>query len=306
MKVSFPKTNRILFICNPVSGGKRFAKPKSFIEAIVRGDQAADMVYTEYAGQAEQLARDADADIVVAVGGDGTVNEVARGIAGSEKKMGIIPCGSGNGLAYHLGIRGNYKKALSVIKEGHIVSMDEGVVCGRPFFCTCGVGLDANVSLVFSRSKKRGFLTYVTDTFKVWRQYKPEEYKIIVDEEEYTGKAMLVTVGNANQWGNQARITPLASVSDGLLDITILQPISILNIPVLAFLLMTGHLYRSRKIVHKKGRHMVINRSGPGVAHIDGDPVYLGDKLDITIKDGCVKVLVPCPAMSMFSARFCP
>ena len=283
---------KVVFVVNPISGGA----DKSFLFHVQRhldfSKISYSIVYTEYAGHAEQLARDAVADIIVAVGGDGTVNEVARGIAGSDKVLGIIPCGSGNGLAYHLGISRNYKKALSVIKEGHIVSMDEGVVCGHSFFCTCGVGLDANVSLVFSRSKKRGFLTYVTDTYKVWKQYKPEEYKIIVDGVEYAGRAMLVTVGNANQWGNQARITPLASVSDGFLDMTILQPINFLEIPAIAFLLMTGHLYRSRKVVHKKGRRMVIHRARSGVAHIDGDPVFLGDKLDISIKEGCVKVLV--------------
>ena len=152
----------VSFIVNPVSGGK---DKSSILAAIGRYMDLSQCRYhvrqTTCAGEAEKLARDSKADIVVAVGGDGTVSEVAQGLIGTEKALGIIPCGSGDGLALHLGISREPAKAVKVINDACIQKIDVAHIDGKPFFVTAGVGLDALVSWDFASSKKRGLGTYI-------------------------------------------------------------------------------------------------------------------------------------------------
>ena len=235
---------KILFIANPLSGGKdKKTILKDIDAAIDRQRFAPSFVYTERPGHATLLAREADADIVVAVGGDGTVSEVAQGLVGTDKVLGIIPCGSGDGLAFHLGLSRNPLKALRTIQDGITETMDYGKVDGRPFFCTSGVGLDAEVAWEFASAGKRGLWTYISLAWKIWQHFKPETYTIDVDGRTLSVPAVFVTVGNANQWGNQARITSLASVRDGLLDVTVVAPFHTCEIPVLATKLLDGRAH---------------------------------------------------------------
>ena len=285
---------KILFIANPLSGGKdKKSILKDIDAAIDRHRFDPSFVYTERPGHASLLARDADADIVVAVGGDGTVSEVAQGLVGTDKVLGIIPCGSGDGLAFHLGFSRNPLKALRTIQDGVSETMDFGKVDGRPFFCTSGVGLDAEVAWEFASAGKRGLWTYISLAWKIWQHFKPETYRIDVDGRTLSVPAVFVTVGNANQWGNQARITSLASVRDGLLDVTVVAPFHTWEIPVLATKLLDGRAHTSRRVTMLRGKQVTVVREKEGPAHYDGDPCMKGREIHYEIIPAALHVRVP-------------
>lgn len=277
----------MLFIINPISGKGK--KAKIVQRLLAKGYK---VVYTEYAGHAEVLAREATDDIVVAVGGDGTVNEVARGVVGTEKILGIIPCGSGDGLARHLGLSHNIRKSIQTIEQGKCKRMDTAEINGRPFFSVCGVGFDAVVSERFAKSGKRGVANYIKLGLNTWRNYSPEHYTITIDGEEHQTDSLLITIGNSNQWGNNAKIAPLASCFDGLLEVTTVEKFSFWELPLMAFRLMTGTLHKSRKIACYRGKDIYINRAAEGVAHADGDWFIDSERLHIKILPSALKVLI--------------
>ena len=284
---------KITFIANPISGGK---DKKTIISRVLRclgEDFVTEVVYTARPGHGTSLARESDADIVVAVGGDGTVSEVAAGISGTGKVLGIIPCGSGDGLALHLGISRNPEKAARVLRDGVAVTADGALVDGKPFFCTAGVGLDAIVAWKFAASGKRGLFNYIRQAWNTWKTWRGEDFEVETDGKSRRLKAVIITVGNANQWGNQARITPLASVRDGLLDVTIVLPFKTMEIPVLAFLLLTGRAHRSRRTICLKAAKVVIRRASAGPAHYDGDPCEKGAEIVLEPLPAALKVMVP-------------
>ena len=286
---------RITFIVNPVSGGK---DKKNVLAAIGRyldlSQFSYEVLQTVQAGDATRWAREIEADIVVAVGGDGTVSEVATGLLGTGKALGILPCGSGDGLALHLGISRNPAKAVKVLNDACIATIDAAQVNGRPFFCTAGVGLDADVSLDFARSEKRGLTTYITTAWEDWKQRNPnDKYVVQTDTEAWAGPAVFITVGNANQWGNEVRIVPNASLRDGLLDVTVVLPFATYEIPELAARLMLGKAETSRRVRTFRGKTVRIHRDHPGPAHCDGDPFEAGVDLRMEIKPGALRVVVP-------------
>ena len=252
--------------------------------------------YTQYAGHATELAADASKrgiDAVVAVGGDGTVNEVGRALVHSNTAMGVIPCGSGNGFARHLGIPLGAKQAIEFINKAVPTKIDYGKINNRPFFCACGVGFDAVVSEKFAKCGTRGLGTYIREGLKTWRIYHPETYQVTIDGVTQEHNAMFITVGNSNQWGNEAKITPLADCSDGILDITVVNNFKAIEIPWLAGMLMTGNAHKSPHVQTYRGKHITITRSNEGPAHADGDWFEVGKVLDIKVIPHALKVLVP-------------
>ena len=278
----------MLFIVNPISGTKSKSSLINTLKATGH-----NVVCTEYAGQAEKLAREAEDDIVVAVGGDGTVNEVARGLIGTGKTLGIIPRGSGDGLALHLGLSHNTKKALKTIEAGKTNMMDAATVNDRFFFSVCGIGFDAQVSERFAKSGKRGIGNYLEQAFRTWIRFNPEECLINIDGQEWKSKPVLITIGNSDQWGNGARITPNADSNDAMLDITILDKPNNVEIPVLAYRIMTGTIYNDHRVHWYRGRNIIIKREKPGPAHIAGEYFHTGTTLDIRIIPDALKVIVP-------------
>lgn len=283
----------ILFIVNPISGGKSKERFLASIPGIIGTGADWSMAYTKGPGDATLIARDCNADVVVAVGGDGTVNEVAKGLLGTDKAMGIIPFGSGNGLARHLGLSMNKAKALRNIIEGEAVTIDHATINGLPFFCTCGVGMDAAVGMEFSKQGRRGLPTYILSSLKVWKRYIPERYRITIDGRTIEQSASIITVGNADQWGNDCYITPEASLCDGLLDIAVASPFKLYQLPLLAWQLITKRLNRSRVVKFYRGTEVTIERESSGETHFDGEPLILGDKLDIRIHPASLNVIVP-------------
>ena len=276
-----------LFIINPISGNGRKKDIISLLEA-----EGLKYVITKAGGEAEEIARNCDESTIVAVGGDGTVNEVARGLLGSDKTLGIIPCGSGDGLALCLGISRNIRKALDTVLHGQTVLIDRGSINSRPFFSVCGTGFDADVSKLFAQSGKRGLENYVLQAMHLWKDFSPLDYEISLDGQSFSRKAVLLTVANSNQWGNQAKVAPHANCSDGLLDLTALDMFSSIELPALATLLMTGHCDSSRRVHCYKAREIIIRRPFAAPAHCDGDWFDAPEELRIKIHPQELKVIV--------------
>ncbi|KAA6338617.1 Lipid kinase YegS [termite gut metagenome] len=288
----------ILFIINPISGthNKRF-----ILDAINRYTNKEkfswETITTEKAGDAVKIAEQAvgnGIDIVVAVGGDGTVNEIARSLIHTHTALGIIPCGSGNGLARHLQIPLEPRRAIEVLNENIIDTIDYGKINGMLFFCTCGLGFDAFVSLKFANARKRGMLTYVEKALQEYLTYEPETYELKSENREITYKAFLLACGNAAQYGNNAYIAPNALITDGLLDVTILEPFTALDVPALAFQLFNKTLDQHNLIKTFKCRKLYISRDKPGVIHFDGDPVITHKEVEIEVIRKGLNVVIPC------------
>lgn len=289
---------KIVFIINPVSGTQGKEQILSWInERLDKDVYDKEVIYTEYAGHAIEIAAQKAAEkvfAVVAIGGDGTINEIARSLVHTETALGIIPCGSGNGLARHLQIPLESKKAVDIINEGETDIVDYGMINKIPFFCTCGVGFDAFVSLKFSQAGRRGPLTYLEQTLRESLKYRPEVYELEMDGNSSTRyKAFLIACGNASQYGNNAYITPKATLNDGLLDVTILEPFTVLDVPTLAFQLFNKTINQNSRIKTFQCKSLRIHRTKPGVVHFDGDPMMAGEDVEVSIVQKGLKVIVP-------------
>lgn len=288
---------RIAFIVNPISGTcNKDVIPTLIGKHIDATIYDTALMFTEYAGHASEIASRCAAegyDIVVAVGGDGTVNEVARALAETPTALGIVPCGSGNGLARHLMLPMNFGGALDIINMGEIHSLDYGIINSHPFFCTCGMGFDAFISKKFAEAGKRGPLTYIENVLKEGLSYKPETYELTLDNNEAEPyKAFLISVANASQYGNDAYIAPQASMSDGLLDVVIIQPFDILEAPQVGIDLLNKTLNKSSKIKCYQAKNIVIKRRECGTIHFDGDPIEESAELHISLRSKGIRMVV--------------
>ena len=286
---------RIIFVVNPISGtqGKK-AILKCIDERLDRSIYDYSIVKTEYAGHATQIAANAvreKVDVVVAIGGDGTINEIARSLVHTETVLGIIPCGSGNGLARHLRIPMEPKAAIDVINRGYELCIDYGKINNILFVCTCGVGFDAFISLKFADSGKRGLLTYLENTLHESLRYQPETYEIENEEGTVKYKAWLIACGNASQYGNDAYITPQASLTDGLMDVTIMEPFTVLDVPSLSFQLFNKTIDQNSRVKTMRAKKIKIHRANDGVMHFDGDPLMAGKELEVEIVPSGLRVI---------------
>ena len=286
---------RIVFVVNPISGtqGKK-AILKWIDERLDRSLYDYSIVKTEYAGHATQIAANAvteKVDVVVAIGGDGTINEIARSLVHTDTALGIIPCGSGNGLARHLRIPMEPKAAIDILNRGCELCIDYGKINNIPFFCTCGVGFDAFISLKFADSGKRGLLTYLENTLHESLTYQPETYEIENEEGTMKYKAWLIACGNASQYGNDAYIAPQASLTDGLMDVTIMEPFTVLDVPSLSFQLFNKTIDQNSRVKTMRAKKIKIHRVNDGVMHFDGDPLMAGKELEVEIVPAGLRVI---------------
>ncbi len=285
---------RLLVIINPISG----TASKEGIEDIIRHDAEefgfdADIRYTRGKGDATRLAREAiDGGYygVLACGGDGTVNETARALCGSGVAMGIIPMGSGNGLARHLNIPITVRGALRVIGEDRVLDCDYATANGEPFFCTFGVGFDAAVTEKFNKGHKRGLTTYVQTTLDEFIKYRSEEYVIMANGKVISESALLVAVCNASQYGNNAYIAPSASIKDGLLDVTIIHKGNPLQTALAGLDILTGFVGKTGNAVTFRARDITIIRRTKGPAHLDGEPASMGDRIEVKCHPGQLRL----------------
>ncbi len=287
---------KILFIINPISGTTNKSNvPEKINDWLDHDLYAPEICESQYVGHASEMASQAVADgfdVVVAVGGDGTINEVARTLVHTRTALGIIPLGSGNGLARHLLIPIDIKKSVDIINACQVKDLDYGVIDGHPFFCTCGMGFDAFVSMKFAEDGRRGPITYIQKVLEEGLNYKPETYELQDDEGRETHKAFLISCANASQYGNNAYIAPHASMSDGLMDIVIMEPFDLLDAPQIAIDMFSKTLDKNSKIKSFRTRHLCIHRSSPGVIHYDGDPVMAGSDIDIRIEAKGIPIIV--------------
>ena len=287
---------KAVFIINLISGTSDKAAIPGLIDLYLDKEKFEyEIAITQYAGHASEIAakaKDDGVDVVVAVGGDGTVNEVARAIVHSSTALGIIPCGSGNGLARHLLLPLNVRKAIEVINRCEIRQLDYGIINDYPFFCTCGMGFDAFVSMKFAEAGKRGPITYVENVLREGLKYKPETYTIEDESGTLQYKAFLISCANASQYGNNAYIAPQASMSDGLMDVIIMEPFDVFEAPQISIEMFSKTLDKNSKIKTFRTRHLHIHRDKPGVIHYDGDPVMTGADIEVELKPKGINVVV--------------
>ena len=312
------RKRRIAFIVNPISGTQSKKDMPEVIEAVLDKDQfESRIIFTEYAGHAAEIAKACAAeqtDIVAAVGGDGTVNEVARSLVHTETALAIVPCGSGNGLARHLCLPIDTRKSLEIINQCRIESFDYGIINGLPFFCTCGMGFDAFISLKFAEAGKRGPITYVENVLREGLKYKPEVYEVTDDSGTHHYKAFLIACANASQYGNNAYIAPGATMKDGEMDVIIMEPFNALDAPQIAADLFMKTLGNNSKIKTFRTKHLEIHRATPGAIHYDGDPIMTDPDIDIHIEHLGIKIVTnpeatedaaqPNPVLNAFSDFF--
>ena len=304
----------IAFIINPISGSKETQNakrklPKLIMQTIDSEQWLPNITFTEYAGHAVELAKQyarMGFDAVVAVGGDGTVNEVAQGIVKGvsglgvsglgvsglgKTALGIIPMGSGNGFARHLGIPIRPQKALEMINHSEPISVDYGLANGRLFVSTCGTGFDALIADHFAGSNKRGFSTYLQNIIHDAFSYQAQTYHIVGDGLDVTHKAFLITFANANQWGYEALIAPKASIQDGKMDIMMMSSHALLGSASLALRLFAGSIDDSHFMDTLRAREVTLERETAAPFHIDGDPVEMEKDIHIRIVEDGLRVL---------------
>ena len=286
--VPMTEQKSIVFIVNPHSGTRSKQKILRLIDTELDRQQFCwEVKTTEYMGHATEIARMAanqGVDIVCAIGGDGTVNETARALAHSQTALAIIPAGSGNGLARHLHIPVDPLGAIRVLNACNLFMMDYGLISDHPFFCTCGMGFDAFISMKFAQAGRRGPLTYMENVLKNGLSYNPDTYEVYIDGKEQSQyQAFLISCANASQYGNNAYIAPRASVRDGLMDVTIIEPFTVIDAPQIAIQLFAGTLPENSRIKTFQCRQLHVHRSRPGAIHYDGDPAEAGTDIDIEL-----------------------
>ena len=285
----------ITFIINPISGTHSKDEIPNIIETVLDKEQFNyELRFTEYAGHAAEIANECaekGQDIVAAVGGDGTVNEVARSLTHTDSALAIVPSGSGNGLARHLCLPMDARKAIEIINACKIEDFDYGVINDLPFFCTCGMGFDAFISLKFAGAGKRGPITYVENVLKEGLKYKPETYVVEDESGKMRYKAFLIACANASQYGNNAYIAPGATMKDGEMDVVIMEPFDVLDAPQIAADLFMKTFGNNSKIKTFRAKKIHIHRKEPGAIHFDGDPIMTGTDVDVHIEHEGIKIL---------------
>ncbi|GGF22150.1 diacylglycerol/lipid kinase family protein [Hymenobacter cavernae] len=270
---------RICFILNPNSGtNRRLDVPTLLAQHLDLGVVDYEIYRTEYAGHAEELARRAAAAgfrIVVAVGGDGTVNEVGRGLLGTGAALGIVPRGSGNGLARHLRVPLNLGAAIRRFNAPSFQHIDVGSINGHPFFCTAGLGFDAHVSKCFAAAGTRGLTTYVRVALREYRHFRPTSIEVRFGEKLLKTNCYVLAFANAAQYGNNAYIAPLADIRDGLLDLVLIDALPLWRAVRVGLGLAIGDLPRSGAADFHTARQVQVQAATPLGFHIDGD--YVGE-----------------------------
>lgn len=291
---------KLRFILNPRSGANaRSPRLLADIQAFLRAQRLdATVVLTNARAHATELARAAAAEgceRVVAIGGDGTVNEVAQGLLGTPAALGIVPRGSGNGLARHLGIPLRLLPALANATSPAAVAhpIDTGQADGRLFLTAMGIGFDAEVVHRFNALSARGFSAYVKTTFAAWRERPTLRCTLTVGDAKFELQALLVAVLNADQYGNNARLAPGARVDDGLLNLVAIRPLTLTSAVLLAPRLFVGRFDRSVHVVHLSSTRFIIERAAPGLLHTDGETHPAPARVEVAVAPRSLRVVVP-------------
>ncbi len=287
---------RLLFIINPISGTHTKEK---LVELIANSFPETDFIcrieFSQYHGHAVLLARKAvnlGYNAVVACGGDGTINEVGGELTNSNTALGIIPMGSGNGLARHLKIPLKNQSAIDIIKNWKITPIDTGKINDHSFIGIAGIGFDAYIGKKFANYGKRGFFTYLKLVLKEYKNYKERTVVIKRKGHKETIKAMMITVANSSQFGNNAVIAPTAKLNDGTLKLCIVRKFPLYKAPQIAWLMLTRQIHRSAYLDIIEIKKATIKQTKK-IAHLDGEPLKLGRKIKIKVLPNSLQVIVP-------------
>jgi diacylglycerol kinase (ATP) len=282
------------FVVNFFSGTLSFEKKQEIITEINKHPNC-KIFKTDYPLHAAKIAQNAvesNIKTVVAVGGDGTLNEVGGILKGTNVQMGIVPIGSGNGLARHLKIPLNPIKAIQKVFEGNVFEIDTCMLNEFPFLCTAGVGFDAQVAYDFSQKKTRGFLIYILSSIQTFFGYKGIDCQIVNDSIERKENAFAITFANASQYGNDAVVAPESSIDDGLIDMVILKPFSVFSSIFIAIRLFTNSFSKSKFVTTIKGENFELTSNHNLLVHFDGEPKQLNtNKIVVKIDKKKLKVI---------------
>ncbi|HWA87236.1 MAG TPA: diacylglycerol kinase family protein [Opitutus sp.] len=291
---------KIRFIFNPHSGrnARRPWLPRHIREFIASHRLDASLAATVGPGHATELARDALADgcdRIVAVGGDGTINEIGQALLHSPAALGLIPCGSGNGLARHLGLPVNPHSALelSVAPAARIATIDTGAANGRPFFNAMGSGFDAEISRRFNRLTRRGLAAYARTGLGAFCRRRHQRVVIRTGEQTRTLDTLLVAIANSDQYGNGAFIAPGARVDDGQLDLVAIGRVDFASAVPLIARLFLRKIHDSSLVVRLRGARFTIERTQPGLIHTDGETHKAGSIVHVEVRPRSLRLLVP-------------
>ena len=282
---------KIRFIINPIAG---IGKQKNIEKHISAYMNNYEIIYTKKQGDARKISDDAvkkKINIVIVVGGDGTINECVESLINTNTALGVIPCGSGNGFAYHIGMKKDIKESIRQLKEGKIEVIDSCTVNGMAFVNVSGIGFDAHIANLFSKGKKRGFLNYVKLIFKEIN-YKPQQYNIEYGRVNKNTKAYMIAFANASQYGNDAKISPMADIKDGLVDFVIVKEFPKWMIPFFLLQIATGRIHLSRYTEIIRTKKMKITAKKP-LIHLDGEPYKVKSPITINLLEKSLKILKP-------------
>ncbi len=290
---------KIVFLVNPNSGvnHSRKALLKDYAAQVLDAEKYTwEIIFSKSAGHLFELSKSAaenGADIIVAVGGDGTVNQVAKGMFGSSSVLGLVPAGSGNGLAHHLNIPVDIPASLEVINKAEEKIIDTCSVNDELFVSIAGVGFDALVAKKFAETKRRGFLSYLNIVTNEYTWYRPRKYKLNIDGKIYKREALFVSFANTNQFGYNTIISPDASIEDGLIDVCIMKKVPLLLAPGIIGLLLTRKIDSSGYVEIIRAKEVSFTRRKNRPVNIDGEPVKLTPELAIKVNPASLRVIVP-------------
>lgn len=287
--------NKLLVVINPISGtGKQKGIEKNIISGLDSKKYDVEIIHTQYAGHASLIVKEAiekSFKTIVVVGGDGTVNEVAKVLVDTDITLGIIPCGSGNGLARHLGIPMNTKRAIDSINTFVRHQIDTISINDHKCINVAGIGFDALISYEFANMTKRGLFSYFISIIKNYFSYKNQTYSVEINGQTKIIKAFLFSIANSSQYGNNAFIAPTACIEDGLVDIVAIRKPNIFQIPTIVIAIFNKSIHNTLLCKTLEAKEFTITHSNE-IAHIDGEPLKLGKILKVKVNPRSLNVLV--------------
>ena len=285
-----------LFIINPISGlGKQKEIPDLIQQHLDRQRFHYELITTQYAGHAYEIAsqRNQDFDVMVAVGGDGTVNEVAGGLIDKRTALGVIPLGSGNGFARHFEIAMQSSRAIQQLNKSEIRSMDTGLLNDRPFFNVSGVGFDGQISKTFAEQLKRGYMTYARCVMEELQTYQPKRFSYIYRGKEVEGEYFLIAFANTTQYGNNAIIAPQADTTDGMLDVVLVKPFPPFYLPAITMMALFRNLHHSPYVEVIRTPSILLHNPDEAPVHIDGEYLSKDAKIEVKARKASLQIMVP-------------
>jgi len=288
---------RIRFIINPFSGTSgKHSTPVLIQKYLDHSKFTYEVVFTKFAGHAVELAKEGvrlGFDFVAAVGGDGSVNEIAQSLVHTKTALIVLPGGSGNGFSMHLGLGRNIKKAIQIINSGQIIEVDTCSVNHRFFANVSGLGFDARIAYMTKKNSKRGFLPYFLTSLREARKFRPQYLEVTVDDEVYKGEFAAAVVANASMYGYYFTIAPLASMQDGIMDLILIKKAPLYKYFLATFRFLNRTLHKSKIVSHFQGRSISILMQEENFMHVDGEGYKTEKKLTFTTLPKSLKVLAP-------------